>query len=246
VAARVTARILFAAALAGLLPAALDAAPQDGPPPGNEAAALLKPLQGPAEPTPADRLPLDKLKLPNGFRIEVYASGIAHARSLAVGKRGTVFVGSTGDTVSAIVDENGKRTVKTIASGLKRPSGVAFHEGTLYIAEPSRILKIDNVEDALDNPPPPVAIDADLPANEPDATRYIAVGPDDKLYVSIAQPCNDCVPPPGEGAIRRLELSGQSIEAVATGCRRTRLTTSSTASSSRARISARPIAGRAT
>ncbi len=218
-AARVTARILFAAALAALLPAALGAAAQDGPPPGNEAAARLKPLQGPAAPTPAGQLPLDKLKLPSGFRVEVYASGIAHARSLAVGKRGTVFVGSTGDTVSAIVDENGKRTVKAIASGLSRPSGVAFHDGTLYIAEPSRILKIDNVEDALDNPPPPTPIDADLPANEPNATRYIAVGPDDKLYVSIAQPCNDCIPPPGEGAIRRLELTGQSIEAVARGLR---------------------------
>ena len=68
------------------------------------------PLVPPAEPTPRDRLPLDKLKLPPGFQIEVYASGIAKARSLRVGKRGTVFVGSArSDKVYAIVDDGGRR-----------------------------------------------------------------------------------------------------------------------------------------
>jgi glucose/arabinose dehydrogenase len=219
-AARRTARILLAATLAALLPAAaLYAQGPDGPPPGNEAAAKLKPLIPPAQPTPADRLPLDQLKLPPGFHIEVYAAGIAQARSLRVGKGGTVFVGSTGDKVTAIVDSDGKRQLKVIASGLQRPNGLAYRDGTLYIAEPSQISKIDNVEDALDNPPKPVVVYSDLPKNEPDSARYIGIGPDNKLYVSVAQPCNDCVPPAGEGQIRRIDLAGNAIEAVARGVR---------------------------
>ncbi len=214
-----TACILLAGTLACLAPALFCARAQDGAPPGNDAAAKLKPLVAPAQPTPADRLPLGKLNLPDGFHIEVYASGIAQARSLQIGKRGTVFVGSTADKVTAIADNDGKRMLKVVASGLARPNGVAFHDGTLFIAEPSRISKIDDIEEVLDNPPPPTVINADLLKNEPNGARYIAVGPDDKLYVSIAQPCNSCVPPPGEGEIRRLELSGENVEAVARGVR---------------------------
>ncbi len=202
-----------------LLPAAaLYAQGPSGPPPGNAAATALKPLTGPAEPTPADQLPLDRLKLPEGFHIEVYASGIAHARSLRVGKRDTVFVGSTGDKVSAIVTVDGKRQVKVIASGLDRPNGLAFHDGTLYIAETSRISKIDNVEDTLDNPPKPAVVYSDLP-HEPNSARFIGIGPDGKLYVAIDTPCDDCAAKPGEGQIRRIDLAGGNVEAVALGVR---------------------------
>jgi glucose/arabinose dehydrogenase len=221
-AARLTAPILFAACLAGLLPAAAlyaQSAGADGPPPANAAAAKLKPLVPPAAPTPADRLPLDKLSLPPGFHIEVYAAGIAQARSVRVGKTGTVFVGSTGDKVTAIVDNGGKRELKVVASGLQRPAGLAYSDGTLYIAEPSRISKIDNVENVLDNPPKPTVVYSDLPKNEPGSARYIGIGPDGKLYVSVAQPCNDCVPPAGEGQIRRIDLAGNTDEAVARGVR---------------------------
>lgn len=219
--ARYRPRLLLAVVAVILPAAALDAQQQQqaGPPPGNAAAAKLRPLEGPAQPTPADQLPLGKLKLPEGFHIEVYASGLSKARALRVGKRGTVFVGSMGDKVFAIVDTGGKRAVKTIASGLNRPSGLAYHDGTLYIAEPTQISKIDNVEDVLENPPKPVVIYSDLPKNEPDSARYIGIGPDDKLYISVALPCNNCVPPAGEGEIRRIELTGENIEAVARGVR---------------------------
>jgi glucose/arabinose dehydrogenase len=215
-------RILFAGALAGLLPTAAlftQASAQDGPPPGNEAAAKLKPLRPPPLPTPADQLPLDKLKLPPGFHIEVYASGIARARTLRVGERGTVFVGSLGDKVSAIVENDGKRQVKVIASGLQQPNGLAYHDGTLYIAEVSRISKIDNVENALDNPPKPTTVYSDLPKSGIHSARFIGVGPDDKLYISVNQPCNNCIPPPTEGQIRRIDLTGGNAEVVARGVR---------------------------
>src|SRR6202043_1368043 len=108
--------------------------------PENEAAAKLAPVAPPPLPTAADKLPIAKLKAAPGFNIEVYASGMANARSLALGDKGTVFVGSRlVDKVYAIVNKDGKREVKVLASGLYRPNGVAFHNGTLYIAEVSKV-----------------------------------------------------------------------------------------------------------
>ncbi len=96
----------------------------------------------------ADKLPTAKLKLPPGFNVEVYAAGMANAREMAEGDKGTVFVGSRlVDKVYAITNKDGKRAVKILASGLYRPNGVAFHDGTLFIAELSKVSKIDKVED---------------------------------------------------------------------------------------------------
>ena len=101
---------------------------------------------------PADQLPTPQLKLPKGFNVEVYASGIANARSLRIGDKGTVFVSNRLlDKVYAVVDRNGKREVKVIASGMDRPNGLVFDRGTLYIAEGTRISKLENIEDDLDN-----------------------------------------------------------------------------------------------
>ena len=211
------ARILFAAALAGLSPALLQAQVADGPPPGNEAAVKLKPAAAPSQPAAADALPVGKLRLPSGFRLEVYASGIPDAHTLRVGPRGTVFVASPASGKVYAVD--GQRAVKVVASGLDRPNGLALRDGTLFIAERSRISKIDGVEDALDSPPKPTVVYEDLPKNNVNGLRYLGVGPDNKLYVSIAMPCNNCVPQATEGQIRRIDLDGNNVEAVALGVR---------------------------
>ena len=101
-----------------------------------EGMTKLAPVAPPPIPTAVDKLPIAKLKLPKGFKIEVYASGVANARTLRLGDKGTVFVSSRlQDKVHAIVDKDGKREVKVIASGLYRPNGIALHNGTLYIAE---------------------------------------------------------------------------------------------------------------
>src|SRR6202035_4111696 len=138
-------------------PAAAPALPPGSPligRPDGDAAAKLAPVSQPPIATAPDKLPLAKLKVPAGFNIEVYAAGMANARSLAEGDKGTVFVGSRQvDKVYAVVNKDGKRSVKVLASGLYRPNGVAFHNGTLYIAELSKISKIDKVEDVIDSPP---------------------------------------------------------------------------------------------
>jgi glucose/arabinose dehydrogenase len=229
---------VFAAGLAVSLPASAQqqpapaAVPKPGTPgapnqplygrPDNEAAMKLAPVPAPPIAAAADKLPVDKLKLPKGFKIEVFASGIPDARSLRIGDKGTVFVGNRlQDKVWAIYDKDGKRTQKPIATGMYRPNGVAFHDGTLYIAELSKVSKIEKIEDNLDNPPKPVVIYDKLPKEEAHGWKFISIGPDNKLYVPVGQPCNNCIPDDQHGQIRRMNLDGSGDEVIARGVRNT-------------------------
>jgi len=169
---------------------------------------------------PADQLPVPHLKLPKGFKIEVYASGIPNARSLRIGDKGTVFASNRLlDKVYAIVDRNGKREVKVIASGMDRPNGLAFHKGTLYIAEGTRISKLENIEDNLDNPGKPVVIYSDFLNSQSHGWKFMGLGPDNMLYVNVGAPCNICEPPAGTGQLRRISLDGKIGEPVVRGVR---------------------------
>ncbi|MEA2995682.1 MAG: hypothetical protein QOG74_1231 [Alphaproteobacteria bacterium] len=190
--------------------------------PDSDAAMKLAPVPAPPIAAAPDKLAADKLKLPKGFNIEVYASGIPDARSLRLGDKGTVFVGNRlQDKVYAITEKDGKRTVKVIASGLYKPNGLAFHNGTLYIAELSKISKIEGIEDKLDNPPKPTLVYDNLPKDEAHGWKFIAIGPDNKLYVPVGQPCNACIPSDAHGQIRRMNLDGSGVEVIARGVRNT-------------------------
>jgi glucose/arabinose dehydrogenase len=180
----------------------------------------LAPIAPPPIPTAADKLPIEKLKAPKGFKIELYAAGVGNARTLRQGDKGTVFVGSRLlDKVYAIVDKGEKREVKPIYSGLYRPNGLAFKDGVLYIAELSRISKVEKIEDNLDNPPKPVVIYDDLPKDEGHGWKFLTIGPDDKLYFQVGAPCNICMPSPAHAQIRRINLDGSGAEVVARGIR---------------------------
>src|SRR6266511_3362931 len=188
--------------------------------PDTEAAKKLAPVAPPPVPTAADKLPIDKLKAPKGFTIELYASGVDNARTLRLSDKGTVFVSSRiKDKIHAIVDKGGTREVKVVASGLHRPNGIVLHKGTLYIAELSQISKIDNVEDKLDNPPKPTVIFSDLPKDEAHGWKYLTIGPDEKLYVQVGAPCNICMPSERHSKIYRLNSDGSGLEVVAHGIR---------------------------
>ena len=154
--------------------------------PQNAEAAKLAPVAGPVLPTPLKSLPLAKLHVPDGFKVEVYASGVGNARSMQLGDKGTLFVGSRSlDKVYAVTSENGVQTVKVIANGLHRPNGVAFHNGSLFVAELSKIWRYDDIEANLDHPPKPTLIYEDLPKDEAHGWKFIKIGPDNKLYVPI-------------------------------------------------------------
>src|SRR3954469_20365088 len=209
-------------------PAATAAAPLPpgspliGRPAESEAAAKLAPVAPPPIAAAADKLPVAKLKLPPGFNIEVYAAGMANARSLAQGDKGTVFVGSRlVGNVYAISEKDGKRSVKVLQSGLYRPNGVAFKDGTLYIAELSKVSKIDKVEDNLESPPKPTMIYDNLPKDEAHGWKFIAIGPDNKLYVPVGQPGNNVLHSDAHGQIRRINQDGSGAEVIARGVRNT-------------------------
>jgi glucose/arabinose dehydrogenase len=188
--------------------------------PQNPAAQRLAPVAAPPIATAADKLPVDKLQAPRGFKIEVYASGLTNARSIRVGEKGTVFVGSRlTDKVYAITNKDGKQLVKPLLTGLYRPNGIALHKGALYIAELSQISKIDEIENHLDNPPKPQVIYSDLPKDEPHGWKFLAVGPDERLYFNIGAPCNICMPPPANAQLRSIKLDGSDPQVIARGIR---------------------------
>ncbi len=206
-------------------PAVENPPPAEGPlmgRPETPGAQALAPLAPPPLVTPADKLPIDKIKVPDGFKVEVFASGIKNARTLRVGDEGTVFVGNwQANKVWAITEKDGKREAKVLYEDLDWPNGLAFHNGTLYIAEHKKISKAENIEANLDNPPKLVTIYDKLGNPRPHGWRFLGVGPDEKLYVSNSSPCNICMPEPGFGEIRRMNLDGSGAEAIVRGVRNT-------------------------
>ncbi|MBL7858335.1 MAG: sorbosone dehydrogenase family protein [Cyclobacteriaceae bacterium] len=170
-------------------------------------------------------LPLDKIKLPPGFSIAVYAE-VENARSMALSPSGIVYVGNRDkDKVYAIKDTNGdfiadKKWV--IASGLNMPNGVAFRDGDLYVAEVSRITKYPKIEDKLNSPPSPVVINDTYPTETHHGWKYIAFGPDGKLYVPVGAPCNICESKdPIYASITRMNADGSGREIFSNGVRNT-------------------------
>jgi glucose/arabinose dehydrogenase len=152
-------------------------------------------------------LPVDKLKVPAGFKVEVWADGIPEARSLALGDKGTVFVSNRlAKNVYAVVDKGGAREVKTLLKGLNAPNGIVFTKGTLYIAERHRITRYDGIEGSLDNVPEgKVVIDGLDPQNQPGHFwKFLALGPDGKLYYNVGAPGNIVMPAYFQAAISRV------------------------------------------
>lgn len=171
----------------------------------------------------AQELPVGKIKLPPGFTIEVVAR-IPSARGMAWGDRGTLFVGSREGKVYAVTlatDGGGANVkVREIAAGLDMPVGVAFRAGALYASSVSKILRWDNVEDLLEKPPRPVVVSDRFPTETHHGWKYIAFGPDGKLYVPVGAPCNICERDPNRFAnIMRMNPDGSALEVVARGVR---------------------------
>ncbi|WP_394850585.1 PQQ-dependent sugar dehydrogenase [Pendulispora brunnea] len=170
---------------------------------------------------PAD---LRNIKVPAGFSIAFYARDVAGARSLALSPSGTVFVGTRGKRVYALVDrDKDGRADEThvIAKDLDTPNGVAFKDGALYVAEVHRVLRYDGIEGRLANPPAPVVVTDKLPKDEHHGWKWIAFGPDGKLYVPVGAPCNLCERPLPYASIQRMSSDGSALETYASGVRNT-------------------------
>lgn len=166
------------------------------------------------------------ITLPAGFSIAVYAGNVPGARSMALGAKGTLFVGTRDEgKVYAVIDRNGDHKadeVITIAGGLRMPNGVAFRNGSLYVAEVSRVLRYDNIEERLKNPPRPVTVNASFPDKSHHGWKFIRFGPDGKLYVPVGAPCNVCEEKdPRFATIMRMDPDGSHLEIFAGGVRNT-------------------------
>ena len=177
-------------------------------------------------PAMARDLPLDKIRLPPGFKIGIYADNVPGARSMALGPNGTLFVGTRGEgKVYAVQDRNGDHRadqVVTLAAGLNMPNGVAFRDGALYVAEVNRILRYDGIEARLGNPPKPAVINSGFPSDALHGWKFIRFGPDGLLYIPVGAPCNICEPDPARyAAIFRIRPDGTGMEQFARGVRNT-------------------------
>ncbi len=169
---------------------------------------------------------LSELKMPEGFSVEVFAEGVENARSMDLSPSGTLFVGTRGKgSVYALRDEDGDFKVDkkyVLAEGLTMPNGVAFRDGDLYVAEVSRILKYVDIENHLADPPEPVVVFDGYPTKEHHGWKFIAFGPDGKLYVPVGAPCNICESDEEVYAsITRLNADGTGMEVVQHGVRNT-------------------------
>ena len=170
-------------------------------------------------------LPLDTIRMPPGFSISVVAR-VPNARAMAWGAAGTLFVGSTGQgrvyAVTLPQGGNGEAVVRVVASGLREPAGVAFRAGALYVSAIDRILRLDDIERRLADPPRPVVVTDRFPADGHHGRKFIAFGPDGKLYVPVGAPCNICEPDPDRyAAMFRMNADGGEFELYARGIRNT-------------------------
>jgi len=185
---------------------------------------LVATVCGPAR--SQDALPLETIRLPEGFRIEVFAEDVPNARQMAWSPNGILYVGSRGEgTVHAVVDDDGDHRadrVVLVDSGLEMPSGIVWRDGSLYVAAVSRILRYDGIDEEFGapSPPDPVVVRDDLPTERHHGWKYLGFGPDGRLYFNVGAPCNICLSEaPVFATISRMHPDGSGLEVFAHGVR---------------------------
>ena len=185
----------------------------------------LAPHVAPMTVTAPENIPVNRLQVPAGFQVELWAHGNPGARMMTLGDKGTVFQGTRAiGRVYAIYEKDGKRVSKVIADKLVQPNGVLFHKGALYVVAINKVLRYDNIEANLENIPTPVDMTDDfkLPPEVHHNWKFVAVGPDGKVYMQVGAPCNVCELNSGiHGQIRRYNFDGTGMEIVARGVRNT-------------------------
>jgi glucose/arabinose dehydrogenase len=169
---------------------------------------------------------LKQLHLPDGFTISIYAGNVPNARSLALGDNGIVFAGTVSEgKVYALQDSNNDGIADKqylIASGLNMPNGVAYKDGSLYVAEVNRIIRFDHINQQLANPPKPAVVYDRFPTDRHHGWKYLRFGPDNKLYTAVGAPCNICNPEKEiYASLVRLNPDGSGVDIIARGIRNT-------------------------
>jgi glucose/arabinose dehydrogenase len=204
--------------------------PKAAPPPAwhqgkgaNMADSKLAPHAGKNTETPAADIPIKNLKLPRGFKAEIWASGVPGGRAMAISDDGKkVYLGTRGlGRVYEVTDTGASRTVRVVVDKLVQPA-VVLNKGSLYVFAIDKVLRYDGIGSNPNAQPVDMTKAFDLPPEQHHNWKYVAFGPDGKLYVPFGAPCNICEPPTKEYAqIRRYNADGSGKEVIATGVRNT-------------------------
>ncbi len=188
----------------------------------DQASSTLAPNPGRMTATPSSEIPLSSFKLPPGFKAEVWASGIPGGRAMTRGQNGKIYVGTRGiGRVYEITDTGGQRTSRVVVDKLVQPAGVAIHNGSLYVVAIDKVLRFDGIENNPGVQPVDMTATFKLPKEQHHNWKYIAFGPDGKLYVPFGAPCNICIPGEEYAQIRRYNADGTGMEVIARGVRNT-------------------------
>ena len=207
-------------------PVAATAAPppiwQQGRTP-DQGTSKLAPHAGRMTATPVSEIPLSNFKLPLGFKAEVWATGMPGVRSMARGESGKIYIGTRGiGRVYEVTDTGAQRTSRVVVDKLVQPAGVAIKDGALYVIAIDKALRYEGIEKNPTVTPVDMTAAFALPKEQHHNWKYIAFGPDNKLYVPFGAPCNICETPSGEYAqIRRYNADGSGMEVIARGVRNT-------------------------
>jgi glucose/arabinose dehydrogenase len=185
------------------------------------ASSTLAPHAGRLTAVPASEIPLQNLRLPPGFKIQLWASGMPGIRAMTRTESGKIYAGTRGiGRVYEITDAGGQRTSRVVADKLTQPA-VTWHNGSLYVAAIDKVLRYDRIDQNPNVQPVDLTARFNLPKEQHHNWKYIAFGPDGKLYVPFGAPCNICLPEQPYAQIRRYNADGSNMEVVATGVRNT-------------------------
>jgi glucose/arabinose dehydrogenase len=218
--------ILTAVALGAFGSASAQDKPKPPPPvwhqgkPPSMDASKLAPHAGKMTETSRSEVPVDRINLPPGFSVQIWATGLPGGRAMARGDQGKIYVGTRIiGRVYEVTDNGDRRSVRVVADKLTQPAGVAFANGSLYVMAINRVLRFDGIENNPNAQPVDLTDKFQLPPEQHHNWKYIAFGPDKKLYVPFGSPCNICEPPPQYGQIRRYNPDGSGMEVLARGVR---------------------------
>ena len=183
--------------------------------------STLAPHAGRLTAVPASEIPLQNLRLPPGFKIQLWASGMPGIRAMTRTESGKIYAGTRGiGRVYEITDAGGQRTSRVVVDKLTQPA-VTYHNGSLYVAAIDKVLRYDRIDQNPNVQPVDLTARFNLPTEQHHNWKYIAFGPDGKLYVPFGAPCNICLPEQPYAQIRRYNADGSNMEVVATGVRNT-------------------------
>ena len=186
----------------------------------DQANSTLAPLAGRMTAVPAAEIPVRNLRVPAGFKIELWASGMPGIRAMTRTNRGRIYAGTRGiGRVYEITDTGAARTSRVLVDRLNQPAGVAYNNGALYVMAIDKVLRYDGIDANANAQPVDLTARFNLPPEQHHNWKYIAFGPDGKLYVPFGAPCNICLPGEPYAQIRRYNADGSNMEVVARGVR---------------------------